>query len=140
MVASAIADNGVIMTPHVMDQIRDSDGNLVEQYQPTPWKRATSAATATAITALMRQVVLVGTANYVGFLPADDVAAKTGTAQAGVGNTNVNGWMIAFAPASHPTVAIAVVIPNTAKYLVGAQVAGPVMKSMIESVLADQSS
>jgi len=140
MVASAIADNGVIMTPHVMDQIRDSDGNLVEQYQPTPWKRATSAATAQAITALMRQVVLVGTANYVGFLPQDDVAAKTGTAQAGVGNTNVNGWMIAFAPASHPTVAIAVVIPNTAKYLVGAQVAGPVMKSMIESVLADQSS
>ena len=63
------------------------------------------------------------------------MAAKTGTAQAGVGNTNVNGWMIAFAPASHPTIALAVVIPNTAVYKLGAQVAGPVMKAMIESVL-----
>jgi peptidoglycan glycosyltransferase len=142
MVASAIADNGVIMTPHVMDQIRDSDGNLVETYQPTPWKQATSAATAAAITNLMRQVVTdpQGTAYGVGFPAQDDVAAKTGTAQAGVGNTNVNGWMIAFAPASHPTVAIAVVIPNTVLYKVGAQVAGPVMKAMIEAVLADQSS
>jgi penicillin-binding protein A len=52
-----------------------------------------------------------------------------------VGNTNVNGWMIAFAPASHPVIAIAVVIPNTAVYKLGAQVAGPVMKSMIEQVL-----
>jgi penicillin-binding protein A len=130
------------MTPHVMDQIRDSDGNLVETYQPTPWKQATSAATAAAITNLMRQVVTdpQGTAYGVGFPPQDDVAAKTGTAQAGVGNTNVNGWMIAFAPASHPTVAIAVVIPNTVLYKVGAQVAGPVMKAMIEAVLADQSS
>ena len=57
MVASAFADNGVIMTPHVMSQIRDSDGNLVETYQPTPWKQATSAATAAAVTDLMQQVV-----------------------------------------------------------------------------------
>jgi peptidoglycan glycosyltransferase len=138
MVASAIADNGVIMTPHVMDEIRDSDGNLVTQYQPTPWKQATSATTAHAINLLMREVVTEGTADYVGFLPQDDVAAKTGTAQAGVGNTNVNGWMIAFAPASNPVVAIAVVIPNTEISKVGAQVAGPVMKAMIEAVLGPQ--
>jgi penicillin-binding protein A len=135
MVASAIADNGVIMTPHVMDQIRDSAGNLVTQYQPTPWKQATSATTAKAINLLMQQVVTDGTATSVGFPRADDVAAKTGTAQAGVGNTNVNGWMIAFAPASNPVVAIAVVIPNTPVFKLGAQVAGPVMKAMIEAVL-----
>jgi peptidoglycan glycosyltransferase len=138
MVASAIADNGTIMTPHVMAQIRDSDGNLVEKYQPTAWKQATTAQTAAAVNLLMQKVVTAGTADHVGFLPQDDVAAKTGTAQAGVGNTNVNGWMIAFAPASHPTVAIAVVVPNTSKYLVGAQVAGPVMKAMIEAVLGPQ--
>jgi peptidoglycan glycosyltransferase len=135
MVASSFADNGVLMTPHVMANIHDSDGNLVTTYQPTPWKQATSATTAQAVTALMQKVVTDGTASGVGFPANDDVAAKTGTAQAGVGNTNVNGWMIAFAPASHPTIAIAVVIPNTAVYKLGAQVAGPVMKSMIESVL-----
>ncbi len=135
MVASAFADSGVIMTPHVMDQIRDSDGNLVTRYQATPWKQATSAKTAAAVTGLMQQVVTHGTASGVGFNPRDDVAAKTGTAQAGVGNTNVNGWMIAFAPATNPVVALAVVIPNTVLSKVGAEVAGPVMKAMITAVL-----
>jgi peptidoglycan glycosyltransferase len=86
----------------------------------------------------MHDVVTNGTASGVGFPSQDDVAAKTGTAQAGVGNTNVNGWMIAFAPANNPQVAIAVVVPNTVLSEVGAQVAGPVMKSMIEAVLGPQ--
>jgi penicillin-binding protein A len=134
MVASAFADNGVIMTPHVMDQIRDSDGNLVQSYQPTPWKQATTPGTAKAVTGLMQQVVAHGTASGVGFPAQDDVAAKTGTAQAG-GGAHVNAWMIAFAPASHPTIAVAVVIPNVGVDLLGAEVAGPVVKSMIESAL-----
>ena len=54
MVAAAFADDGTIMTPHVMDQIRDSDGNLVEKYQPTAWKQATSPATAQAVNLLMQ--------------------------------------------------------------------------------------
>jgi peptidoglycan glycosyltransferase len=135
MVASAFADDGTIMTPHVMSQIRDSDGNLVTKYTPTVWKHATTTQTAAQVTNLMREVVTQGTADGVGFPPQDDVAAKTGTAQAGLGNTKVNGWMIAFAPASHPVIAVAVIIPNTALEKLGAEVAGPVMKTFIESVL-----
>jgi peptidoglycan glycosyltransferase len=135
MVASAFADNGVLMTPHVMADIHDSDGNLITTYQPSVWKQATSATTAQAVSGLMQQVVLHGTASGVGFPANDDVAAKTGTAQAGLGNTHVNAWMIAFAPASHPTIAIAVVVPNTQLDKLGAQVAGPIVKAMIESVL-----
>jgi peptidoglycan glycosyltransferase len=138
MVASAFADGGVIMTPHVMDEIRDSDGNLVEQYQPTPWKQATSATTATQVVGLMRLVVTQGTAAQVGFPQADDVAAKTGTAQQGNSLHNTTDWMIALAPAVHPTVAIAVTLPNQERSATGAEVAGPVMKSMIAAVLADQ--
>jgi len=82
----------------------------------------------------MQQVVTNGTASGVGFNPLDDVAAKTGTAQAGVGNTSVNGWMIAFAPASHPTIAIAAVVPTKVTNL-GATVAGPVVKAMIAAAL-----
>jgi cell division protein FtsI/penicillin-binding protein 2 len=66
------------------------------------------------------------------------VAAKTGTAQAGAGNTSVNAWMIAFAPASHPVVAIAVVVPNSGLDQLGAEVAGPIVKTMIEDILGPQ--
>ena len=66
------------------------------------------------------------------------MAAKTGTAQTGVGNTLTTDWMIAFAPATHPTVAIAVAMPHQPVDLTGALVAGPIVKTMIRAVLAGQ--
>jgi peptidoglycan glycosyltransferase len=136
MVAAAIANNGVLMTPHVMAEIRDSQDKVVASYKPKVWKRPISPQTAAAINKLMQQVVTNGTASSVGFLPLDDVAAKTGTAQVGVGNTATTDWMIAFAPASAPKVAVAVMIPNQALSAYGATVAGPIVNTMIQDALA----
>ncbi len=138
MVAAGIANGGVVMTPHVMYEIRDSQNNLVVHYQPTAWHRAASGATASALNQLMQNVVKFGTASGDGFPAAWDVAAKTGTAQVGVGNTKTTDWMIAFAPATNPTVAIAVAMPNQPVDLTGALVAGPIVKTMIQAVLAGQ--
>jgi peptidoglycan glycosyltransferase len=138
LVAAGIANGGVVMTPHVMYQIRDSQNNLVKRYQPTAWHRAASQATASSLSALMVNVVKSGTASGVGFPAQEDVAAKTGTAQVGVGNSATTDWMIAFAPAANPTVAVAVVIPHQSLSATGAEVAGPVMKTMIQAALAGQ--
>ena len=46
--------------------------------------------------------------------------------------------MIAFAPASNPTVAVAVAMPHQPKDLTGALVAGPIVKTMIHAVLSGQ--
>ena len=135
MVASGIADNGVIMTPHVMYQIHDSQGNLVTRYKPTPWRQATSQSTAQAVNHLMTQVAQRGTA--AGIFPGqENVAAKTGTAETGNSTTD---WMIAFAPANQPRIAVAVVVPGEPggiNDLVGATVAGPIVRAMIAAVLA----
>jgi len=89
--------------------------------------------------ALMHQVTLPGgTAAGDGFPASEDVAAKTGTAQTGVGNTLTTDWMIAFAPANNPTVAIAVAMPHQPVDLTGALVAGPIVKTMIAAALAGQ--
>jgi len=103
------------------------------------WKTPLTAAQANQIVPLMQNVVRFGTAAYVGFPAADDVAAKTGTAQTGNGLHNTDDWMIAFAPASHPTVAVAVVMPFQSVNGLGATVAGPVVKCLIEGALAMQS-
>ncbi len=133
LVASAFANRGIIMTPHVMAEIGDSDGNVVSKYSPAQWLRATSPATAAALTGLMQSVVTGGTANPVGFNPADDVAAMTGTAQTGHGS--IDAWMIAYAPANNPKVAVAVVIPDAPLDQTGAQFVGPVMKQLITAAL-----
>ena len=60
MVAAGIANGGAIMTPHFMEQITDSQGDVVTSAKPTLWKQAESKAAATKLTALMHQVVLDG--------------------------------------------------------------------------------
>lgn len=137
LVAAGVANGGVVMTPHVMQQVRDSQGNIVQTYQPTPWEHPESAQTAAAVTNLMEGVAKFGTA--AGIFPAAwDVAAKTGTAQVGVGNTATTDWMIAFAPASAPKVAVAVMVPNQALSAYGATVAGPIVDTMLGDVLGGQ--
>jgi len=136
LVAAGIANRGVIMTPHVMRDIHDTAGNLVSTYQPKPWITATSPLTAAAVTSLMQSVVTNGTASQVGFPTAWNVAAKTGTAETGPGNTLTNDWMIAFAPANNPRVAVAVVVPNQPGNDTGAKISGPPMKTILGDALA----
>jgi len=138
MDAAAIANDGVIMTPHVVSQVRNANGNVVMSYQPTPWRTATSPSAAQTMNTMMQAVVTSpdGTGYPVGFLPQDQVAAKTGSSQAGVHDQYDNDWMIGFAPATHPKVAIAVVLPYEPGATFGDQCAGPVLNAMIQMALS----
>jgi peptidoglycan glycosyltransferase len=140
MVAGTVANGGVEMTPHVMSQIRDSQGSLVEAYTPKPWMQPISAETANTLTTFMQGVVKSGTAANI-FPPSWDVAAKTGTAQTGSFGPNpqyTDDWLIAFAPVGNTKVAIAVVLPNQPGSATGATYSGPVVKQILGDVLADQ--
>jgi penicillin-binding protein A len=136
MVAAGIANGGVVMTPHLMSSIHDSQGNLVTSYTPTAMPRSTSAATAQQVTALMEAVqngtIPNATAN--GIFPSYLCAAvKTGTAQTGL-STN-HDWMIGFAPANNPQIAVAVVVPFQNKSSDGASIAGPIMRAVLQAAL-----
>ena len=140
LVAAGIADGGTIMTPHVMAQIVDSQGSVVTTYKPKVWRQAVSPSAAAKVTALMQSVVTDpdGTAANVGFPASLDVAVKTGTAQTGNPQANTDDWMIGFAPANDPQIAVAVVVPLQYQTDNGAGVAGPIMKAMLEAALSSQ--
>ncbi|MFZ0059743.1 MAG: penicillin-binding transpeptidase domain-containing protein [Acidimicrobiales bacterium] len=139
LIAAAIADNGTIMTPHFLSRVVDAAGNVVENYTPHPWLRATSASTADQVRSLMLGVVLHGTASGVGFPSNLDVAAKTGTAQS-ANSACSDDWLIATAPAGPgqtPKVAVAAVVVQPAGYCdgTGALVAGPIVKAVLLAAL-----
>jgi penicillin-binding protein A len=139
LVAAGIANGGVIMTPHVMAEVRDNQGNVVMASQPTIWKRAMSADAAAQTTALMKLVATAPGATALGVFPAGlDVAVKTGTAQTGDAHNDTDDWMIGFAPANDPTIAVAVVVPLQATNSSGATIAGPIMRDMFEAALLPQ--
>jgi penicillin-binding protein A len=134
MVASAIANDGIIMKPHVMSRILDSNDNVIQIYQPTRWLDATSPQTAASISRMMQAVVSNPVGTAYGLFPSSwQVAAKTGTAQ-DLSNTATTDWMIAFAPASHPEVAIAVVVPDQGTTASGATVSGPIVRTVLNGL------
>jgi len=126
------------MTPHLLDYITAPDGTIVKRYKDSVWKTPLTATQAAFIVPLMQKVVAYGTASGVGFLAQDDVAAKTGTAQTGNAKQQTDDWLIAFAPATDPTVAVAVVIPFSQPRTSAATIAGPVVKCLVEGALAIQ--
>jgi peptidoglycan glycosyltransferase len=132
LVASGIANGGVIMTPHLMEQITDPQGNVVTTYQPTPMLKAARQSATASVDDLMQGVATHGTAAGVGFPPSWQVAVKTGTAQL-PGNVELTqDWMIGFMPSrGTPQLAFAVVVPRQEQDLTGALVAGPIVKAVI---------
>ncbi|CAB4871821.1 unannotated protein [freshwater metagenome] len=135
LLAAAIANNGVIMKPHLMAEISRADGSIARRYKPSQWLRPLSALQTQQIVPMMQNVVRFGTASGL-FRASDDVGAKTGTAQTGNAAENTHNWMIAFAPANNPVIAVAVVVPFQAKSDSGAAVAGPITRCVIQAGLA----
>ncbi len=117
LVAAAIGDDGVVMAPHLLHQIVDDTGNVVETYKPHAWRRATSPATAQAVRTLMLGVTENPGGTAYGLFPSylfPPVAAKTGTAQINGHGCGTYNWLIATAPAGPgqtPTVAVAAIVP-----------------------------
>ncbi len=143
LVGAGIANHGAIMTPHLMSQVRNYQDQVVKNFVPKIWRQATSAATASQVAQLMVGVVTSGTAQGIA-IPGIEIAAKTGTAQTNLtasSNLSLSGsdnWMVAFAPVQNPKIAVAVIVPaqkGLSSNSTGAQYAGPVVKSMIQTAL-----
>jgi len=133
LVGETIADGGTMMTPHVMAQVSDQQGTVLESYTPKAWLHPTSAATAAQVTSMMELVTQGnGTAADL-VIPGTKVAAKTGTAQ--TGHNTTDDWMVAFAPANAPRIVVAVAVPNQAPSATGDAVAGPITLAVLKAAL-----
>ena len=135
LVAAGIANGGVVMTPHVMGEVRNAQAEVVGKYQPKPWVQAVPADVARATRDMMVGVVAAGSGTRAQ-IPGVQVAGKTGTAQ--TGNNTSHTWFVAFAPADAPRVAVAVMLENqpSANEFTGGALAAPIAKTVMEAALA----
>jgi peptidoglycan glycosyltransferase len=137
LVAAAIGNGGLIMKPHVLDHTSDDQGNVVHRYKPSEWRTATSGATAAVMKQIMIDVAQRGTATRAQ-IPGITVGAKTGTAQTGREPPTSNAWLIAFAPADAPKVAVAVLVqdqPGLDENATGGRVAAPIAQLVMRAAL-----
>jgi len=133
-VAAAVGNRGRLMVPHLTSRIVNSEGQTVLRVTPHVQSVVMKRSTAADVTSMMEAVVNEGTGTPAQ-IPGVQVAGKTGTAETQIGTAINNVWFIAFAPASNPSVAIAVTLKGVPGQ--GASFAAPVARQVIERLLDD---
>ncbi|HET9172506.1 MAG TPA: penicillin-binding transpeptidase domain-containing protein [Actinospica sp.] len=136
MMASAVANGGTIEAPYLIAKELDTSGNVIASASPTTFSTPVSSSVAGELSTMMQDVVTNGTATSLQNLGVS-VAAKTGTAERGTGQNPV-AWMVAYAPANNPQVAVAVMVADNnvqPSDAFGNSLAGPIAAAVIKAVI-----
>ena len=139
LVAGAIANDGLVMAPRVVDEVRAADGTLYDRVEPEVWRIAAPRSASETLRAAMVGVVEGGTATNMA-VPGLVVGGKTGTAQLGTDPPNSHAWIVGFAgpPDAPAELAVAVIVEaqEGASEQTGGRVAAPIARAVIEAVFA----
>ncbi|NYE36318.1 peptidoglycan glycosyltransferase [Nocardioides cavernae] len=136
MVAAAIANDGDVMRPYVVDEVRAPNLSVLDRTDPQSISKAISSTTAEELTKMLVATVDSGTATPAQ-IPGVEVAGKTGTAQS-TPERPPYAWFVSFAPADDPQVAVAVLVQSSdtsRDEIAGGRLGGPIAKAIMEAVI-----
>jgi peptidoglycan glycosyltransferase len=136
MVVAGIANDGDVMRPYVVDEVRAPNLSVLDRTEPQSLSRAVSSTTAEELTSMLVSTVEQGTATPAQ-IPGVAVAGKTGTAQS-TADRPPYAWFVSFAPADNPQVAVAVLVQSSdtsRDEIAGGRLGGPIAKSVMEAVI-----
>ena len=138
MFAAAIANNGTLMKPYLVQQVTASDLSTVQTTPQSVLSQSVTPSVANDVGQMMRAVVQDPDGTAAGFSAANEgglvIAGKTGTAQNGVNNSGLNDAVFTcFAPYANPSIAVGVIIQGGGY---GASAAAPIAVQVIKAYLA----
>ncbi|MDQ0762292.1 peptidoglycan D,D-transpeptidase FtsI family protein [Streptomyces canus] len=139
MVASAVANNGTLMKPYMVDSLQAPNLDTLEKTEPEKMSEPLSAENAQILQSMMVTVVEKGTGTTAK-IQGVTVGGKTGTAQHGENNSkNPYAWFISYAKVGDSApVAVAVVVQDdnaVRENISGSGLAAPIAKSVMEAVI-----
>lgn len=131
-VTAAVANGGDVLVPHVLREVVDEEGNVIQRVGREVAQRLSISEEHLAVMReAMRQAAAYGTAQSgaSGFVT---IAGKTGTAEFGPklpnGSYETHGWYTGFAPFDDPQIAVVVFLEKGG----GASNAGPVARQIFD--------
>ncbi len=141
MLSAAVANQGVLMRPYLVEEVRLPDGSLIDRADPVRYRVAMTPEPARALTSMMTPVAATGGPGMSAALP-DTSSALPGTAVLPGSSAALPGlWVAAgsgpaalftaFAPAGSPEVAVGVVLEHAPP-----SAAAPIARSVVEAALA----
>lgn len=130
MMASAVANNGKMMKPYIVETVTTENGTVIGQTKPSVLYDSIGTACADYIEDMMIGVVEDGTGTGAQ-ISGITVAGKTGTAENETDKDHA--WFVGYAPVENPTICVAVVLENAATS--GGKSAVPIAKNIIRKFL-----
>jgi peptidoglycan glycosyltransferase len=128
MVAAAVANDGVMMNPYLVQQVRHAEGDVVVEQRPSDIRRVMSEQTAATMRNHMSAVGQYGFGSAVNsYVPNVLVGGKSGTGEH-IPGAPPHAWFIAIAPVDDPRYAVSVMVESGGEgSSVGAELAGRVL-------------
>ena len=131
LISAAIANNGVLMNPIIVKEIKTERGEHVSGAAVNPYKRLISEEDSDKVKMLMRKVITDGTGNKLlntnGYL----AYGKTGSAEFNSNKTQSHAWFTGFAEGENGRkIAISVIVENGGS---GGQVAVPIARAVFDA-------
>ncbi|MCL2420552.1 MAG: penicillin-binding transpeptidase domain-containing protein [Defluviitaleaceae bacterium] len=132
---AAIINGGYMITPHVGTRLIDENGHIVQEFRRERGEQVISTETSEIMKFLLESVVYEGTGRRT-YIPGFRIGGKTATSQKlPRGSGKYISSFMTFAPAENPQVIALVLIDEPKGAYYGGQVAGPVMKELLENAL-----
>ena len=139
---TVVANGGYLVTPHLLREITDDDGNVIQTYESEPVRQVVSENTCKTLTDILEEGVATNGAAKNAYVKGYRVAAKTGTSEKKDefdenGNTQYRvGSTAAFAPADDPQISALIMVDKPLKSAVyGGTVAAPYISNLLSYVL-----
>ncbi|HWJ03910.1 MAG TPA: stage V sporulation protein D, partial [Verrucomicrobiae bacterium] len=134
---AAVANDGVLMKPQMVQEIRDTKGKTIKPFPPETLRQVVSKSSARQLAGILEKVVSEGT-GHKAYLEGYRVAGKTGTAQkAGKGGYTQGKYVASFggfAPADDPKIAMLVVIDEPT---IGSHMGGAIAAPAFQAIMRD---
>jgi len=139
---AAIANDGILLAPTLVREVRDPSGTVLYRHRPEPVRRVVTSAVAAQLREFLREAAGEGGTGEQAQLSNYAVLGKTGTAVRFVDGHYVHGqYTASFAaifPADHPQLVVIVKIDNPRGNYYGGLTAAPVTRTMLQQALASR--
>ncbi len=139
---SAVANGGYLVTPHLLKEIVDDDGNVIQSFETEQVRQVVSTETCETITNILEEGVATDGGAKNAYVQGYRIAAKTGTSEKRdeydeFGNTPYRvGSTVAYAPADDPQISAIIIVDKPLKSAVyGSTVAAPYIANLMAYVL-----
>ena len=128
LITQAIANEGILMEPMLLDYVTNNQGILVKDFKTDEYKELMTKEEADVLKELMSAVVTEGTATSLN-QSSYTVAGKTGSAEFKESSSDSHAWFTGFAPVDNPEICITVIVEEGD---LGSKVSVPIAKKIMD--------